>query len=171
MPEPALSPEDEEPSYQNTDAIKAVAATTISSNVNKKSNDNNDSKETTNEIKMKESGPSEDADPATLASSQQTFLTNGTAYLHQSHSNEQESDSPEPIAVINCQMPMNDALEITQSPSTDMSSSKGICKPPSTVDERTDEITSRPLSVVVHPTSPNTTSTAISQTSNAYSFY
>uniref|UniRef100_A0A2M3Z2X1 Putative amphiphysin n=1 Tax=Anopheles braziliensis TaxID=58242 RepID=A0A2M3Z2X1_9DIPT len=131
MPEPAVSPEDEEPSYQNTDAIKAVAAPTISSNVNKKSNDNNESKETTNEIKMKESGSSEDADPATLAGSQQTFLTN----------------------------------EITQSSSTDMSYSKGICKPPNTVDEDTAEITSRPLKVVDPPASPITTSTAISQTS------
>ncbi|XP_050092764.1 amphiphysin isoform X9 [Anopheles aquasalis] len=77
MPEPAVSPEDEEPSYQNTDAIKAVTATTISSNLNKKSNDNSSSKETTNEIEMKESGSSEDADPSTLAGSQQTFLSNG----------------------------------------------------------------------------------------------
>ncbi|XP_050092756.1 myc box-dependent-interacting protein 1 isoform X2 [Anopheles aquasalis] len=164
MPEPAVSPEDEEPSYQNTDAIKAVTATTISSNLNKKSNDNSSSKETTNEIEMKESGSSEDADPSTLAGSQQTFLSNGMAYLHQSHSNQQEGDSPQPIAVINSQMFMDDALEITQSPSTDMSSSKGICKPPNIVDEGIAEITSSPPREVDHPTSPIAPSTAISQT-------
>uniref|UniRef100_A0A2M4ACZ0 Putative amphiphysin n=1 Tax=Anopheles triannulatus TaxID=58253 RepID=A0A2M4ACZ0_9DIPT len=77
MPEPAMSPEDEEPSYQNTDAIKAIAATTISTNVHMKSSDNNGSKDTENEIKMKESGSSKDADPSTLAGLQQSFVTNG----------------------------------------------------------------------------------------------
>ncbi|XP_050092760.1 bridging integrator 2 isoform X6 [Anopheles aquasalis] len=95
MPEPAVSPEDEEPSYQNTDAIKAVTATTISSNLNKKSNDNSSSKETTNEIEMKESGSSEDADPSTLAGSQQTFLSNAQ---HICSSNYLTGDDPHILA-------------------------------------------------------------------------
>uniref|UniRef100_A0A2M4AGZ9 Putative amphiphysin n=1 Tax=Anopheles triannulatus TaxID=58253 RepID=A0A2M4AGZ9_9DIPT len=171
MPEPAMSPEDEEPSYQNTDAIKAIAATTISTNVHMKSSDNNGSKDTENEIKMKESGSSKDADPSTLAGLQQSFVTNGTAYLHQSQFNQQETDSPHSIAVINPQKSINAALDITQTPSTDLSSSKGVCKPPNTVDEDTAEITNTPLRTVDHPTSPVTTGTAISQTSNAYSLY
>ncbi|XP_049542004.1 amphiphysin isoform X3 [Anopheles darlingi] len=162
LPEPAVSPEDEEHSYQNTDAIKAVAATTISMTVDMKSNDNNVSKEDANEIKMNESGSSEDADPST-----ETFVTNGMAYLHQSQFNQEEIVSLQSIVAINSQMSMDEALEITQSPSNDISSSKDICKPPNTLDEDTADITSRPLRVVNHPTSPITTGTAISQTSAA----
>uniref|UniRef100_A0A2M4CPY0 Putative amphiphysin n=1 Tax=Anopheles darlingi TaxID=43151 RepID=A0A2M4CPY0_ANODA len=160
LPEPAVSPEDEEHSYQNTDAIKAVAATTISTTVDMKSNDNNVSKEDANEIKMNESGSSEDADPST-----QTFVTNGTANTHQSQGNQEQIKATQKNVPKNAQKSSNEAGEITQAPENEKTEEKEKGKPTKTKEDKNEKSTSTPKRTRKQQKSPSKTGTTTAKKS------